>query len=403
MNTVWALPLCFWAQLLAAEPLSLKEAVTRALASHPSLAAGTARIAAWSGLVDQAGLRPNPRLMIQTENWRSYGNFRVNEDAEHLAVLTQPFETASKRLHRMELARAGEKRAELERALLARQIAGRVKLAYWNAAGANRLRDLWLENARNFRQIVVYHRARVREGAMAESALLKVQLEEQRLAVAANSAALEAERARIQLYREMGQAEFPPVEFTDPLDLGLAPSPVDPQQALRDRIEVHLAHQGAEQSRAALRSHKANAVPDIGVTLGYKRTAGFHTAVGGVEVVLPFFNRNQGNVAAAVAEARAWESETAAVEALVRAEVRAAQAEVDMRRRQLTDLLRGSLDRAAESSRIALAAYQLGGADLLGLLDAERVRIELEVLYVRTLTDYWQSVAALESAMGVEP
>jgi hypothetical protein len=47
------------------EGLSIEEAVRQALASHPLLAAETSRIAAASGLVQQAGLRTNPRLFIQ--------------------------------------------------------------------------------------------------------------------------------------------------------------------------------------------------------------------------------------------------------------------------------------------------------------------------------------------------
>jgi outer membrane protein TolC len=61
------------------------------------------------------------------------------------------------------------------------------------------------------------------------------------------------------------------------------------------------------------------------------------------------------------------------------------------------------LQRADESARIALAAYREGGADLLRLLDAQRVRIELETLYYRTLSEYRQSIVALETAMGVNP
>lgn len=388
--------------LFAQPPLSAKEAVARALASHPSLAAGTARIAASAALAGQAGLRPNPRLLLQSENWRSYGNFHPNEDVDHYANLTQPIETGSKRTLRVEAARAGVRRAELERELLSKQLAARVKHAYWSAAGAARIYELWTENARNFGQIVVYHEARVREGAMAEADLLKVRLEEQRLAVAANTAGLDAERARIQLLREMAQSDFSPLAF-DSLDPGAPPAPADVTEALRERTEIKLARQAVDAAGSNIRLQKANAKPDVNFILGYKRTFGFHTATAGMEVPLPLFNRNQGNIGAATAEMRAWESEVAAAEALVRAEVRAAQAEVEMRRRQITELLKGSLERAAESSRIALAAYREGGADLLRLLDAERTRIELEVLYARTLADYRVSVVALETALGVEP
>jgi outer membrane protein TolC len=100
---------------------------------------------------------------------------------------------------------------------------------------------------------------------------------------------------------------------------------------------------------------------------------------------------------------RVADSELAAATALVRAEVRAAEADVEARYRLIARMLRGLVERAAESSRIAQAAYREGGSDLLRLLDAERARIDLETLYYRTLADYRQSVAALEAAMGIEP
>ena len=152
-----------------------------------------------------------------------------------------------------------------------------------------------------------------------------------------------------------------------------------------------------------IRLQKADAKPDVNFILGYKRTFGFHTAMAGMEVPLPLFNRNQGNIGAATArDARLGSLKWPRQRRWCGPKCGAAQAEVEMRRRQITELLKGSLERAAESSRIALAAYREGGADLLRLLDAERTRIELEVLYARTLADYRVSVVALETAMGVE-
>jgi outer membrane protein TolC len=125
--------------------------------------------------------------------------------------------------------------------------------------------------------------------------------------------------------------------------------------------------------------------------------------LGGVQVDLPFLNRNQGNIAAATAEIRAAESALAATEALVRAEVNAARREYEIRRRQIGESLRDMRQRADDAARIAEAAYREGGADLLRLLDAERLRIETQLLYFQSLAGYRQSIAALETALGVEP
>jgi outer membrane protein, heavy metal efflux system len=401
--------LAFAAASSAQIPLTLRDAVARALSSHPLLAVETARIASAEGARRQAQLPPNPRLVLQHENARPYFNppFRYWQDTDTFAYLQQPLETAGKRGFRTEVAQGGVIRAELTRELLSRQIAARVKLAYWLAAGAHRIHALLAQSQKNFGQIIEYHEARVREGAMAEADLIRVRLEGERLAVAANAALLDAERARIHLFREMGQNEFPDAALADSIEDGMqdaaAVLAADAAKALEQRPELKLAKAVVDQTRANLRLQQAITRPNIEAVFGYKRTAGLNTTVGGVQMDLPFFNRNQGNLAGAEADIRVAESNVAATEALIRAEVRAAQAEFEIRRRQVEMSLKPMLDRANQSSQIALAAYREGGADLLRLLDAERVRIETEILYVRTLAEFRQSIAALEAALGVTP
>ncbi len=393
----------------AQTPLAVTEAVREALSAHPLLAAAGGRISVAEGMRRQAALGPNPRLVLQSENVRPYGPFRFWNDTDDFAYLQQTFETAGKRQRRVELADVDLRATRLRLELLRSQISGRVQQAYWIAAGASEVHKLLMASGANFQRIVEYHEIRVRLGAMAEADLLRVRLEKERLAVAANAAQLEAERARILLFQEMGRAEFPEVSFADPLE---APAPLetpaqpaaaDVSTALRQRVEMQLARLAVEQAQAGLRLHQSAARPNLEVLFGYKRTAGFDTMVGGVQFDLPLGNRNQGGLAAAAADIRRAEADLAATQALVRAEVSAAIADERMRRRQIADALRPMRQQAAESSRISQAAYQEGGADLLRLLDAERIRIETDVQYVRSLAEYRQSLAALASALGVAP
>jgi outer membrane protein TolC len=125
--------------------------------------------------------------------------------------------------------------------------------------------------------------------------------------------------------------------------------------------------------------------------------------IGGLQFDLAFRNRNQGAVAQATAETRAAESGLAAAAALVRAEVQAARADYELRRDQLSTLLKPLLDQAGETYRIAEAAYREGGTDLLRLLDAQRVRIEAQMAYTRALAELRQSQVALRTALGEMP
>ncbi len=400
---------CFWAAVVfpcaAQTALTVQDAIQRALEIHPLLAASAQRRHAAEGLRLQAGLAPNPRLVLQSENTRPYGNpsFVYLRDTDNFVYLQNTFETAGKRERRRDLADTAVDRSGHEIDLLRTQIAARVASTYWIAAGARRVHQLLLDDARTLEGVVEYHRVRVREGAMAEADLIRVRLEAQRMAVTVNLANLDAERGRIHLQREMGETAFDPVTLSDAVDRADRPPDAGLEQALRERAEIRLAQAAVRQAMANQRLQTVNAKPNVDVLFGYKRTAGFDTMIGGVQVDLPFANRNQGNIAASAAEIRVANSNLAATEALIRAEVQAAGMDYRMRRRDVIDTLRPTLESAAETYRIADAAYRAGGTDLLRLLDAQRVRTESQIAFARALTDLRLSETALRVSLGMEP
>jgi len=389
---------------VAQETLTLQQAIDQALGTNPSLTAAEQRIGAARGQRTQAGLSPNPRLNLQLENVRPYTRpaFVFWEATDSFAFLQQTVETASKRDRRSDVANVQIRIAELERDLLRRQIAQRVRQAYWSAAGAQRALELLRETVKSFTQTVEYHENRVKEGAMAEGDLLRVRLEAERFALNETNAALDLERARINLFREMGQTEFPRPRLIEPIEekedrLRLA----DPNQAAAQRIEARLAREILNRARANQNLQQAVSRPNFDILFGYKRTGALDTMMAGFQMDLPWLNRNQGNIESAAAETRTAQANLAATEAMVRAEVAAAQAEYEARRRQLTGTLLRMREQAAETLRIAQAAYREGGTDLLRLLDAERLRLETEIIYLRAMVEYRQSIANLETAMGV--
>lgn len=404
MNRLLVILLCAL-PLGAQETLTLEAAVERALASHPLLAEGRQRVESARGQLRQAPLTFNPKLILQAENYRNWGTRPIlpGRESDDFAYLQQTFETAGKRGKRVELASRGLRAAELELEVLRRNVARDVSLAYWAALGAQKVHELLLESVGNFRKIVEYHEIRVREGAMAENDLLRVRLELGRIELAANSAALDAARARIELFRAMGQTAFPEVRLGEPLETAAAAPPLAEEEALERRPEARLARERLEQARANLVLQRANATPNFDVLFGFKRSMGENTLIAGLQWDLPVLNRNQGNVQSAAAEIKAAEANLAATEAIIRAEVKAAAAEYETRRAQIRDLVGRLRQEAAETSKIAQAAYRLGGADLLRLLDAERLRIEIELVHYRAWMEYRQSMEVLAYALGVKP
>jgi len=385
--------------------LSQEEAVNRALRSRASLKAEGERVAAAEGLKKQAALRANPEFQFQNENLRpgqTYGR-----DVDTLAMVNQPLDVLGKRRQRIALASDGVSRTQAEYELARWQIAHSVKLAYWTARGAQEVREVLKSTVENFQKIIDYHAAQLSAGAIAEQDLLRVRLEGERLKISANLAALEANRTRIELLKQMGQTDFAEVVLTEPLALDAAVTPVGIEQALGQRFEIKVARAALEQSKSNGKLQDISARPDLNVTYGYKRTQlpdtqeGVNTAMVSLRVTLPMADRNQGNRLAAQAEIRRQQELLAAVEAEVKAEYYGAVQEYEARRNELLNSLQPFREHAANISGIAAAAYAEGGTDLLRLLDAERARLDAEMAWTRGLVDYRQSIVRLEAAEGV--
>lgn len=391
--------------LSAQERLTLADAVVQALRNHPQMLAAAARVEAAQGLRVQAGLGPNPRLILQSENTPFYGepSFSYSRNADSYAFLAQTLETGQKRQRRVELSTENVLRSELEQQLLRQQIVSRVGIAYWAAAGAERILGLFEQEATSFERLVQFHRDRVREGAAPEVDLLRIEVERDRLLSSARTAALDAERTRIALYREMGKTDFPAVEFADDPGQSHPVAALGLDRVLSQRVEMKLAREGVEQARANLRLQEANAAPDRDVQFGYKRTFGFNTLYAAVQIPLPVRNRNQGQIETAASEIKAAESSTAATEALVRAELETASKDYEARQKLLEETLRPMRERADEVYRIVDAAYRETGSDILRLLDAERIKIETDVMFTRALSELQQSAVALQAAQGSLP
>jgi cobalt-zinc-cadmium efflux system outer membrane protein len=392
--------------LAAQSPLSLSNAIAEAIEKHPLLAAADGRISTAQGLLEQAALRPNPRLTLQLENLRGgwQSPYRPFTDNDHFLYLSQTLETARKRERRTDLAAANKELAAIARDILAQHIAAQVREAFWTALGAARLASVYTGAIANFEKTVSYHEVRVKEGNMAEADLIRVRLELARLRLAAASAALAADRALIHLQREMGRSHFDSaLQLDGALEPAAALPPEDPDIALNRRAEVRLARHGAVAAAANQQLQTALSRPDIDLSGGYKRTNGYDGLLAYLNMDLPWRNKNQGNIAAAAAELHVARSNAAAAEALVRAEVRAAYSAYRLRQSQFGELLNSLQAHADETARIAQAAYREGGADLLRLLDAERIRLETDLLRVQALTEFRLSESAVVTAMGVMP
>lgn len=91
---------------LAADTLSLRDALMRAAAFDPSVPATQARLDAAEAGLRQAGVRPNPSLGVDLENFAGTGSMSLLDRSETTLYYQQTLERGGKRDARSEVARA---------------------------------------------------------------------------------------------------------------------------------------------------------------------------------------------------------------------------------------------------------------------------------------------------------
>ncbi len=380
-------------------PLPIDEAVRVALKNRAELEAASYSIEAREAATRQASRAPNPILSVQSENWRFSDQFSASRDVDYFVYATQQIETGGKRRLRTEAAESGRDVAQAERAVLTWQVASAVREAWWRASAAAERARLLEASLGSAEDLVRYHEVRVREGAAAEVDLLRVRVEYERRKSEAATAGTQAEQAALALFLEMGVDSAYDVDLsTRPQLEAVEPSRELVSEALAARPDLALQEARVGQAKAAVSVQESHSKPDVTPYLGYKRTAGFDTIIGGVHIPLPLRDRNDGGIDEALAEVNRQEALLRASEVRVRSEVQAAATELERRAEIVHSLEAGVVQQAEQAHDIAQAAYRENATDLLFVLDALRTRNEVELLYSQALFDYQLTRERLRAA-----
>lgn len=383
--------------------LSVHDAIQQAQAS-PLAREGQDRVDAAHGLITGAGLRPNPRLYLSSEDIQPWNNnFRFANNTDDYGYLGQLVEFGGKRSSRLGLARATYTQSESERTLLLQQLAGRVSGAYWTTVTSQGIVSLLEQDMKAVDQIVAYNKERVDAGATRGVDLIRVQIERDRLQLALEAAHRDATLSRIDLFKQMGLEPHANIELTDRLE---SSAPIHTQAVatiLAARADVAVARDAVAIAQANLKLQRSLGVPDIDVLAGYKRNSGADTLYSSVQIPLNFRNRNQGEVERAQATVRLQQDRLLQLELSVRADVDAAQQAYIHQQKIVREVLPDMRARASRNLAILDDAYRTGGVDLLRYLDAERTAFDIEVSALRTLAEFQQSAVRLQIAYGVQP
>ena len=251
--------------------LSLHDAIQLSQKS-PQARIGQDQVDVIRGSVTQAGLRPNPRLYLQSEDLRPWADtFDFPNTTEDYAYIGQLFELGGKRSRRIEAAKANVQQAEANQMVLNQQIAGRVAAAYWTAVTSIGIERLLEEDLHAMDEIARYNKERVDAGAMRGIDLIRVQIERDRLLLALEAARREAALSRVELFRQMGRTPDLGVSLSESLDSTVPIKTESLDVVLAARADVAAARRSVTAAEADVRLQRAVGVPDTSATLATTR------------------------------------------------------------------------------------------------------------------------------------
>jgi cobalt-zinc-cadmium efflux system outer membrane protein len=126
----------------------------------------------------------------------------------------------------------------------------------------------------------------------------------------------------------------------------------------------------------------------------------FHYVGGGVTIMLPLRNRNQGSIAAAMAETTAAQRRLAFVLLSVRQEVTAAFIQYEATKRALDLYAQGVREVARQNLEVVRKTYALGRTSLLDLIAEQQRYINIEMGYTDVLKQVYEAAVDIERAVG---
>jgi cobalt-zinc-cadmium efflux system outer membrane protein len=397
-----------------ANGMTADQAVVYALSHNAELLAGRSEVEAARALVRQAALRRNPSVEFERKEQLS------GADNTSMVAGMWPLELGGRRSARVVVA---QKELEVKERLLAdreRLLAAEVRNKF-GAALAETLKlgfteDLINTTDRGFRLVA----AKVKEGRTAPLEENMVLVEVNRIRSIRETNEGKVEVSLLELRNLIGMRPEEPLRLKGDFDHLISPLPTVPMatdEALRTRPDIQAARATEELAAARIDQARAEGRLDASLTGKYERMdfsfpqqgvnmAGqlvpiqgvFHSVSAGIRLDIPVRNKNQGAIAAAIAENDAAKHRREFTELAIRNEVATAFARYQRAARAMEIYRVGVREQASSNLDVIRQTYELGSKTLLDYIAEQRRYIELENGYIDALLETYLARVEIQRA-----
>lgn len=383
-----------------AEPagrLTLEDALALAAGRNFTLSAAGHELDAAEGGIMQARTIPNPEVAVLFEDNR-------RDTRTTTAQVNLPVELGGKRSARIDAAgkarelaqsQLGATRTDLRAAVVGGFFAvviaqERVRLARGSA-------DIAAKGA-----LAAARRVAAGKIAPLEESKARVEQANAELEVADAEAALAVARQALAGLWGSSEARF--LEAAGNLDtLPARPDGATLMQALDSAPELANSRLEMERRQAVIGVERSRQYPDLTVSLGSKRDNSSDRGtmpVLGVSLPLPLFDRNQGNLYAAMRQADKAADEYRATQVRLANELQQAARQLTVSRTSAEALKGTVLPAAQQAYEAATRGFEAGKFNFLDVLDAQRTWFQARIRYLGVVATAYQAATTIDRILG---
>ncbi len=390
--------------------LTLRDAVHLALQHNPELAAFSREIQALEGVTLQAGLLKNPELSLNVENAGNIQKLSGDVNSAHAVAqevvqqlttirVYQILELGGKREARVNAALLSEELAMQDLAIKRTDIIFRIANVFTEVLAAQERLKLAEETKLTAQNVVNSVSERVQGGKVPpiDETKVKLGLSTTRIELEQAQRDLSSARKRLALLWNSSTPNFSKV--LGDLEAVIAPPEFESLEArvLGNPVALR-AQKSIEQRKALLEVEETKRIPNVTINAGAVHHAqlGGSTVVAGLQIPIPVFDRNQGNLREAHQRVSKAVDEQMATELRLKTDLAQSYEALSAAWNEVHILKDEILPGAKSSFNVTRRGYELGKFGLLELLDAQRILFQNQLLYVRALANYQRLVNDIE-------
>ena len=382
-----------------AQALGLADLIGMTLESNPRLAQVGWAVEAARGRAVQAGLYPNPTVIV--------GGSEISDRTGPGGIWTvytgQEIVTANK----LGLSKAAALK-EVDQATLnfmaeRYQVFTEVRQAFFELVTLQRRAEILGELIKLANKSVeeATKLLKAKEGSQLDLVQLEVDLERYRADLEATQRALPA--AYRKLAASVGVQDMPMARVVGDLDTTPPDYNLDQLRLyiLGIHPELRSAQVGVERAQFLVRRAEVEPIPNPTVGTGYTRQGQNRSNDWDVvlSVPIPLWNRNQGNIRAAKAQVREAVSQVGRVENDLVNRLATAFGAYAAAQKRAERYKTAILPKAQETYQLSLKAYQGGQFEYLRVLAAQRTLAEAKLELVRSLGEMWRAASEIAGLM----